>query len=714
MALTMKKAKKPSVRADRALFDASKNGDVACVRERIAAGANINGCTKEQYPPLCIAAAFGQLETVRTLIAAGADLNQVAQVRWENFPSSPLVSAIKNGHIDVAQELVSAGAKVELETHPGHNAVTDAAFQAIGCNWMARGGAGELARIAKLGSRAQNRRAELGWMKFVRDALEKGVHIQDYCLWEAAKLGAEEMALLLIEHGVDPNVAPHRSTVLEKALGNGLTNVAVALLKAGADANKRQGSAPPLLVSVARGDFKVVHALLDAGADINATGDILIAESDVPAFQEEADGSVAFNISGILSDPKFAQASSALIVAVRRGDHEMVKLLLERGANVDLGDKSGKTPVAWAIDLGWHQIIRTLREFKSAEPEFLEGSASRALLTAAENGDETETKNLLARSASPNSPVDELKSRRFPIHAAAENGHNEIAKLLLQAGADVNAPGRVEFTVGVTPLMLVAEAGHVELVRTLLKAGAYIHAKTRELEGGKETALHYAARGGSVGAIQLLIEAGAKVNATASGQVTPLMYAVIARHFEAAQVLIASGAVANSGPSDGSGALWHAAHAGDLQMVRLLLANGASPIPRGGKPFAFPLDAAASNGSIEVLRMLIEAGAPVNAMPVHGGSALASATVFGHEHVVEALLTAGADPNLSSNDGMTSVMLAVRLGRERILDRLLAAGGELNRRNAEGKTCLDIAHHSGRRSMVARVKAGGGKYGNEL
>jgi len=130
----MNKAKRPSAKADKALFDAACKGDLPTVRERIAAGANVNAGTKDQYPPLCIAAAFGHLEVVRELTRAGADANQIAQVRRETFPSSPLILAIKNGHFEVAQELVRLGARLELETHPGRNAATEAAFIAIKCN----------------------------------------------------------------------------------------------------------------------------------------------------------------------------------------------------------------------------------------------------------------------------------------------------------------------------------------------------------------------------------------------------------------------------------------------------------------------------------------------------------------------------------------------------------------------------------------------------
>jgi ankyrin repeat protein len=711
----MSRATQSIARSDRILYDAVNSGNLALVRERIAVGANVNAGTKERYPPLFMAAMAGHFEIVCELIAAGADVNQLAQIRRETYPTCPLVLAVKNGHFEVAQELVRFGAKMGLETYNGNNAATEAAFMVLKRGWHARNSGGWLAKIANLGSQSDNRNAEERWMQFVRDALKQKAPIRDYCLWEATKLKHEELAFLLIEHGVNPNASPHNSTALSMAITNELTNIAVALLKAGADPNKVEGfSAAPLLLAAARGNYEVVKALLDAGANINVTGDVMAEKSDIPSFKKDGDNSIVMNLSEILSDPKLAQGSTALVIAVRRGDHKITKLLLEHGADSKLGDKRGRIPLAWAIDLGWHQITETLRGFHSPEPKFLEGSEAAALLSAAENGDENETRLLLSDGANANTPVDDIQGRRFPIHAAAENGHVKIVRLLLDAGADVNTARRVEFTVGVTALMLAAEASHLNVVNELLNAGADVHAKTKEIEGGNETALHYAARGGSADVICLLVKSGAKVEAKAKGQVTPLMNAVSARRLEAAQTLISLGADVNTSPNDGTGPLLLATLESDVPMTKLLLSKGANTLPLAKRLICLPLESAASEGSIELVRMLLEAGAPINAVSFGGSSALASATTFGHTKIVEILLDAGADPNLTDTEGRTPIMIAVRLGNEQIFNLLLSAGADINRKNNTGETCLDIALVNNNDLILRCIKNAGGKDGNEV
>jgi len=356
----MSKVRRP--KADEALLDAVARGDLAAVSARITAGANVSVGTKQRYPPLFTAAASGHIEILRELIAAGADVNQLSKIEFETFASCPLVLAIQRGHFEAAQELARAGGKPDLETHPGHNAATVAARKAIECYWIASGAAGALAKIAKLPSRERHRQMRAEWMQFVRDALVRGARIGDDCLSEALKLGDEEMALLLIDNGADPDFATRWSTVLEQAIQIGSTKVALALLKAGAKTDTQER--PPLLVAAARDNSVVVRALLDIGADVDTTGDVMVGENKTQLFQG-TDNDVTINFDGILSDPLLARKTTALIVAVRRGNEEIVKLLVDRGADLSIADNGGKTALHWAIDLGWHQIANLLQDARS-------------------------------------------------------------------------------------------------------------------------------------------------------------------------------------------------------------------------------------------------------------------------------------------------------------------------------------------------------------
>src|SRR5947207_2116410 len=116
--------KQRAARSDSKLLQACLEGNLAMVRGRIAAGANVNAGRKDKHPPLEIAARCGHLAVARELIAKGADVNQIHKVNHEVFPTSALIGAIAQYQFQVAEELVRAGASTALETHPGCNAAS--------------------------------------------------------------------------------------------------------------------------------------------------------------------------------------------------------------------------------------------------------------------------------------------------------------------------------------------------------------------------------------------------------------------------------------------------------------------------------------------------------------------------------------------------------------------------------------------------------------
>jgi ankyrin repeat protein len=123
------------------------------------------------------------------------------------------------------------------------------------------------------------------------------------------------------------------------------------------------------------------------------------------------------------------------------------------------------------------------------------------------------------------------------LHWAAELGELEMAKVLIAAGADMEAVTRIG---SYTPLLVAAEEAREDVVLALIEAGADPHARRRP---AGTTALHFAAANGSAAAVDALVRAGAEVDAreTERGQ-TPLMFASSENRVEAMQALLAHGA----------------------------------------------------------------------------------------------------------------------------------------------------------------------------
>ena len=244
------------------------------------------------------------------------------------------------------------------------------------------------------------------------------------------------------------------------------------------------------------------------------------------------------------------------------------------------------------------------------------------------------------------------------LHWGAYRDDVETVRLLLAAGAAVEPANAL----GVTPLWLAANNGSSPVVEALLAAGAD---PNRALPSG-ETPLMTASRTGSAGAVRTLLAHQADPHARehAHGQ-TALMWAAAQGHPEAVRLLLASGArvgdrskvypqiVSSSGNADRSGVfevmqggytpLLFAARSGDAASARLLVAAGAD-VDAAAASGTSPLVVAAHSGHGALAAFLLDAGADPGAADA-GYAALHAAALRGDPDLVRALLAHGADPD---------------------------------------------------------------------
>jgi ankyrin repeat protein len=334
---------KPSQpKPDAALIQAAGQGGLKTVQERIAAGAAVNATAKNNAPALFSAVDSGKVEVVQALIDAGADVNCIALPGGMGLVTSPLCRAIERNHQEIARCLIQAGADIALEIRKDQNAAGTAADQA--CRfytkyvteeepWLGRVKPGDNAVLAKKNCDH--------WMQFIREAVGRGIKVHPYSLWDTTNRDFNELALLLLSAGINPDTGPHGTTVLTRAVEHGNDEMIHALLKAGAKANPPSGPAA-LLAAAKHGRVSVIPALLDAGADINITGNIQIHEHD--------------------ENPNpVAEDSTALIIAIRLGNVPLVKLLLVRGADVTVVDKLGLDARKWAARLENKELVALLQ-----------------------------------------------------------------------------------------------------------------------------------------------------------------------------------------------------------------------------------------------------------------------------------------------------------------------------------------------------------------
>ncbi len=272
-------------------------------------------------------------------------------------------------------------------------------------------------------------------------------------------------------------------------------------------------------------------------------------------------------------------------------------------------------------------------------------AATTVVADAAMRGDREALRAAIARQADVNAPQ---PAGTTALHWAAERDDLEAAELLIEAGARVSAKTRE----GVTPLQLAAINGSAAMLGRLLRAGADANAP---LTAAGDTALMMAARTGKTDAIRALLEAGAAVNATEGwGGTTALMWAVSEGHVDATARLIAAGADIDARSH------YVAAANGRGFEGRTPLASRAE-----GKPEEFasgwltPLMLAAREGHLGVARLLVGAGADINAAAGDGKTALAIAIFNGNYELASFLVDNKADVNIADAQRLTPLFWAV-------------------------------------------------------
>ena len=406
------------------------------------------------------------------------------------------------------------------------------------------------------------------------------------------------MARLLVEAGADAGAAnAHGVVPLALACTNANPAMVDLLLTAGADAAAAVKTGETVLMSCARtGNAAAVAALLDHGADVDA------AES--------------------------AEDQTALMWAVARHHPAVVRVLLDRGANVHRRSRVRRLVISRRLqsNLRYGELGRRY----GTDAEETDVGGYTALLFAARNGDVASARLLLAAAANVN---DTAPDGRSALLVAAHSGHRPLVELLLAEGANPNAAAA-----GYTALHAAVLQGDLRMVQVLLAAGARPNAQvtqaTRVTRNGQvlmigdhligATPFALAAKFAEGGIMRALSAAGADSLLPLRNGWTPLMLS--------------------------AGASWR--YAVWDRRDRAL-----------HRDFAFQAEHADAPGTLDAVLAALEAGADVNAVDETGNTALHHVVDKGFDRVVELLVERGARLDATNDRGMTPLALVTRRRR---------------------------------------------------
>jgi ankyrin repeat protein len=348
------------------------------------------------------------------------------------------------------------------------------------------------------------------------------------------------------------------------------------------------------------------------------------------------------------------------------------------------------------------------------------GMYEAELIAAARKGDATQIRHYLARGANINT-VSSQHSNKTPIHLVMETGNQDAVKALLEGGANIEAKDGW----GNNALYCAAFFGLLEIAKLLLQKGANANNKStgdgltpaevakkhgfhpladlikmEEKDQNGNTHLHNAVLQDNVALAKSLLAKGANVHAKSNSGQTPVFYA---KNKEILELLLKYGTDINAQDKDGLTALHQATAHSNTEHVRLLLTHGADTNARIRGKEATPIFYAHTKGKIG---LLTHHGADVNAKVMLGNNTSYTAlhqavdrereigrgwTKESLEEEILFLLAFGANINEDRNTHGTPLNTAAYGNLPISATLLLECGADRTKKNIEGKTPAQFA-----------------------
>jgi len=417
-------------------------------------------------------------------------------------------------------------------------------------------------------------------------------------LHQAAMNGDAEFIELLIKYGADLDITGEHFYSYPPLACVKSREAAEALIANGADLNWKTGSGGTILHSlVRRGTPDAVAVILEHGVDINA---------------RDKSGSTALHEVAFYSRNK-----------------EMTELLIAKGANIDIKNKKGLTPLQYSLE----RITVSSKPPKGFAETLISHGAKFTISDVVWLGDTIRVNELI--ESDPDLVNYMGGSNREPvIFTSIYAGNRDIFSLLIEKGAMLDVKG----IYGESALTAASLIGNTSIIKILLEKGVDVN--ERGLYG--ESALHWAAVKGNTEAVRLLLEGGADVTIKADEPVLDLD-ARAGNYPDAIERMLI-----NHEKFEEQRLAQLVGRSLQICVVsRLAFAEGDTP-----------LHSAAQWGHEVVVKLLLDNGAKVDAENNFGQRPLQYACVCRHKDIVQILLDSGSDIEAKDKNGHTPLRLA--------------------------------------------------------
>jgi len=446
-------------------------------------------------------------------------------------------------------------------------------------------------------------------------------------LVSAAAAGDGAAIRALLKQGHDVNATgPDGATALHWAVRADDLPTVDALIRAGARVGVANAlGVQPVYVAAQNGHAAMLARLLDAKADVNTTD---------------------------------AAGDTLLMAAVRAESPDAVRLLLERGAKVNAADPDvAQTALSWAARLNNTGIMRSLLSAgATVDAATRVGPKPAARPPGAGGG--SHGVGIVRSGVPPQGEQLPAPGGMTPLLFAARDGMLDAAKILVEAGADVNKPDPN----GITPLLMAITNGQLPVAQFLVDRGADLKAadwygrtplwaavEIRNLDLRSGATDNGVDREAALRLISALLDKGVDVNARVKEFPPARRYMLPLGSLEWVDIT-------------GQTAFTRAAQSADLEAMRLLLAKGADPKITTFNGTNALMMAAGVNwvigqtyGSrwIEAVQLCLDLGFDINAVNQMGLGAVHGAANRGSDDVIQLLAGRGARLDVKDKEGRT-------------------------------------------------------------
>ena len=401
-----------------------------------------------------------------------------------------------------------------------------------------------------------------------------------------------------------------------------------------------------------------------------------------------------------------------LHIAAQHGQISIIEFLISKGARLDTKDGQGCTALHRAAKKGHTSTVQVLMR-AGADIYAMDKKGKMPLHLAARN------KHLSSVKAVVDEEIRHFKHHKTFLHMAAAEDNANLAQILLQSGAAVDARDNQKKTA----LFYAISHSSDKTARVLLEAGAqvesviidaafnlncqsicsllleYIRGQTPD---HAKSMLFKAVQRNMEGIVAALIENGADVNMRNELHYTPLLLAAELGNVETVRVLVTKKASLVSKLPNCNSALHLAIQTGSLEITRLLLDKGLDANIVGLNEQT-PLHLAALYNKPALVGPLLHAGAQVNAVTKEGLTPLHVASQHSHKETVQELIKGKANVHTRDKHARTALHYAAAQGDVHVVQLLLSSGADSNAADKEKKTPLHIAAMEGKSEAVSAM-----------